>query len=143
MKILIIIVLLFWNCSTPNVGINIEGDWTGINWYCSNTDRCGYAKAIDVDSRLDFTILQMNEDGSLLLTAGDYYYPTCIQNPQCNSLPWEVRNASFIDDLLHIEWESGHVFNGFLIGDKFVGVTDYVIPEFTYIFNDAIEIVRR
>ncbi len=141
--IFISMILFFWGCSTPNVGVNIEGNWVGTNWYCSNTDHCGYAKAIDVDARLDFTILEVNENGSLTITAGDYYYPTCIQNPRCNALPWEVRNASFVENRLHIEWESGHTFNGTLIGAKFVGVTDYVIPEFSYVFNDAIEIIRK
>ena len=121
---------------------SILGKWQGMAWYCSNTSSCG-TNTVDIEAYMTFRIDKVDEDGRLAVSDGLRYVPSCMENPRCTSLPWEVDSASYINNKLYISWNWGHVFNGQRYDDGFVGQVDYIGSTINYVWNSEVEIIRR
>lgn len=125
-------------CQTQEPEFSVLGKWKADNWYCN---QCNGANPIDMAATIQFEILTIDQEGGLAITEARRIIPSCSSN--CTPLPWYVVSASFVDNTLHIEWMTGHIFIGRLQGNEFVGRIEYIIPELSYLFNDDITIRRR
>ena len=137
-------ITLITGCQTQEPEFSVLGKWRGTNWYCN---QCKGSNPIDAAATIQFEILTMDQEGGLAVTKANRIVPSCPDKTpgpgNCIALPWYMVEGSFVDNILRIEWTTGHVFIGRLQGNEFVGRIDYIIPEFSYLFNDDITITRR
>lgn len=144
MKRIILLLLLLAACISPQEvepAFSILGKWQGMAWYCSNTNSCG-TNVVDTEAYMTFRIDYVAEDGRLTVSDGLRYVPSCMEDPRCTSLPWEVDSASYINNRLYISWSWGHVFDGQRYDNKFVGEVNYIIPNMSYVWSKEAEIIR-
>ncbi len=138
------IVFVLTGCQTQEPEFSVLGKWQGTNWYCN---QCKGSNPIDAAATIQFEILTMDQEGGLAVTKANRIVPSCPDKTpgpgNCIAHPWYMVEGSFVDNILRIEWTTGHVFIGRLQGNEFVGRIDYIIPEFSYLFNDDITITRR
>lgn len=138
---LLVLGLIMHGCKTDEPQFNITGEWEALGWSCGNQEDCG---SYDPEAVLYFEIKM--DKGILIIFDGKYYIPKCIQDPLCSTSPWIVSKASFSDNELIIEWEHGFKFIGHKDNDGFLGLVIYSYgqdKEFSYLWNNSIEIKRR